>query len=94
MHIKVEQTNFSLLLGYEEAAAQGLLAGANAALLAQEKEAWCPHVLHLPQDGRHYLISDLDPAGLARRYRWWSWFHLAIFFAALTALPFLWHMDG
>ncbi|CAG0931702.1 MAG: hypothetical protein EFKGCFLK_02613 [Rhodocyclaceae bacterium] len=52
------------------------------------------HVLHLPQDGRHYLISDLDPAGLARRYRWWSWFHLAIFFAALTALPFLWHMDG
>jgi tRNA uridine 5-carboxymethylaminomethyl modification enzyme len=28
--------------GYEEAAAQGLLAGLNAALHAQEKESWCP----------------------------------------------------
>ena len=28
--------------GYEEAAAQGLLAGANAALLAQDKGAWSP----------------------------------------------------
>ncbi|MDP1634365.1 MAG: tRNA uridine-5-carboxymethylaminomethyl(34) synthesis enzyme MnmG, partial [Gallionellaceae bacterium] len=28
--------------GYEEAAAQGLLAGVNAALQAQEKETWCP----------------------------------------------------
>lgn len=28
--------------GYEEAAAQGLLAGLNAALAAQGKESWCP----------------------------------------------------
>ena len=28
--------------GYEEAAAQGIIAGLNAALKAQEKSAWCP----------------------------------------------------
>jgi hypothetical protein len=52
------------------------------------------HVMHLPADGRLYLISDLDPTGLARKYRWWSWVHLAIFFAALIALPILWRMEG
>lgn len=52
------------------------------------------HVMHLPQDGRLYLISDLEPTGLARKYRWWSWFHIAIFFAALVALPILWRMEG
>ncbi len=52
------------------------------------------HVLHLPEDGRLYLISDLAPDSLARRYRWWSWFHIAIFFGALVALPILWRMEG
>jgi hypothetical protein len=52
------------------------------------------HLMHLPQDGRLYLISDLEPGTLAKKYRWWSWFHIAIFFAALIALPILWRMEG
>jgi hypothetical protein len=52
------------------------------------------HVMHLPEDGRLYLISDLDPGKLASKYRWWSWFHIAIFFGALIALPILWRMEG
>lgn len=51
------------------------------------------HVMHLPQDGRHYIVSDLDPGKLASKYRWWSWFHIAIFFGALVALPFIWRMN-
>lgn len=51
------------------------------------------HVMHLPQDGRHYIISDLDPGRLASKYRWWSWFHIAVFFGALIALPFIWRMN-
>jgi hypothetical protein len=50
------------------------------------------HVMHLPEDGRLYLISDLDPGKLASKYRWWSWFHIAIFFGALIALPILWRL--
>lgn len=52
--------------GYEEAAAQGLLAGVNAALKLSEREAWTP--------GRHQaylgvLVDDLLTQGLTEPYR-------------------------
>ncbi|MGB1906197.1 MAG: tRNA uridine-5-carboxymethylaminomethyl(34) synthesis enzyme MnmG, partial [Spongiibacter sp.] len=52
--------------GYEEAAAQGLLAGANAALLAQEREAWCPR-----RDEAYIgvLVDDLITMGTKEPYR-------------------------
>lgn len=52
--------------GYEEAAAQGLLAGANAALYAQEKEGWCParHEAYLG-----VLVDDLITTGVTEPYR-------------------------
>ena len=52
--------------GYEEAAAQGLLAGANAALYAQEKESWCP-----ARDEAYLgvLVDDLITAGVTEPYR-------------------------
>ncbi len=52
--------------GYEEAAAQGLLAGLNAALLVQEKEAWCPR-----RDEAYLgvLVDDLITRGVTEPYR-------------------------
>ncbi|MCU7798971.1 MAG: tRNA uridine-5-carboxymethylaminomethyl(34) synthesis enzyme MnmG [gamma proteobacterium symbiont of Lucinoma myriamae] len=52
--------------GYEEAAAQGLIAGANASLQVQEKEAWSP--------GREeayigVMIDDLITQGTSEPYR-------------------------
>ena len=52
--------------GYEEAAAQGLLAGVNAALKIQEKDAW------LPQRNEAYLgvlVDDLVTSGVTEPYR-------------------------
>ncbi len=52
--------------GYEEAAAQGLLAGLNAALQVQEKEAWCP------KRNEAYLgvlVDDLITRGVSEPYR-------------------------
>jgi tRNA uridine 5-carboxymethylaminomethyl modification enzyme len=52
--------------GYEEAAAQGLLAGANAALAAQGKESWCP------KRSEAYigvLVDDLITRGAPEPYR-------------------------
>ena len=52
--------------GYEEAAAQGLLAGLNAGLYAQDKEAWCPG------RGEAYigvLVDDLITRGVQEPYR-------------------------
>ncbi|MDD4911691.1 MAG: tRNA uridine-5-carboxymethylaminomethyl(34) synthesis enzyme MnmG [Sideroxydans sp.] len=52
--------------GYEEAAAQGLLAGVNAALFAQEREAWCP------KRNEAYLgvmVDDLITRGAIEPYR-------------------------
>lgn len=52
--------------GYEEAAAQGLLAGANAALYVQGKESWCParNEAYLG-----VLVDDLITRGVSEPYR-------------------------
>ncbi|MFZ1766554.1 MAG: tRNA uridine-5-carboxymethylaminomethyl(34) synthesis enzyme MnmG, partial [Candidatus Nitrotoga sp.] len=52
--------------GYEEAAAQGLLAGINAALRALGKESWCPR-----RDEAYLgvLVDDLITRGVSEPYR-------------------------
>ena len=52
--------------GYEEAAAQGLLAGLNAALQVREQEAWCPR-----RDEAYLgvLVDDLITQGVSEPYR-------------------------
>jgi len=52
--------------GYEEAAAQGLLAGMNAALQTQDKEGWCPR-----RDEAYtgVLVDDLSTLGTKEPYR-------------------------
>ena len=52
--------------GYEEAGAQGLLAGVNAALRAQEKEAWTPR---RDQSYIGVLVDDLITMGTKEPYR-------------------------
>lgn len=52
--------------GYEEAAAQGLLAGLNAALKVQGKDGWCP-----ARDEAYLgvLVDDLITRGVSEPYR-------------------------
>ncbi|HKM14596.1 MAG TPA: tRNA uridine-5-carboxymethylaminomethyl(34) synthesis enzyme MnmG [Marinospirillum sp.] len=52
--------------GYEEAAAQGLLAGLNAARRTQEKDSWCPR-----RDEAYLgvLVDDLITLGTSEPYR-------------------------
>ncbi len=52
--------------GYEEAAAQGLLAGLNAARQAREQETWCPR-----RDEAYLgvLVDDLITRGVSEPYR-------------------------
>jgi len=52
--------------GYEEAAAQGLLAGINAGLRSQDKESWCPG-----RDEAYLgvLVDDLITRGVSEPYR-------------------------
>jgi tRNA uridine 5-carboxymethylaminomethyl modification enzyme len=52
--------------GYEEAAAQGLLAGINAALAAKELDSWCPR---RDQAYIGVLIDDLISLGTNEPYR-------------------------
>lgn len=42
------------------------------------------HVMHYPEDGRLYLISNMEPEKLARRYQWWAWAHLLVFFGGIA----------
>ncbi len=52
--------------GYEEAGAQGMLAGINAALRVQDKEAWCPR-----RDEAYLgvMVDDLITLGTKEPYR-------------------------
>src|SRR4030095_681070 len=52
--------------GYEEAAAQGLLAGLNAALSANERAAWCPR---RNEAYLGVLVDDLVTRGVSEPYR-------------------------
>lgn len=52
--------------GYEEAAAQGLMAGLNASLFSQEKEGWNPR---RDQAYMGVLIDDLSTLGTKEPYR-------------------------
>jgi len=52
--------------GYEEAGAQGLLAGMNAALQAQDKDGWCPR---RDQAYVGVLVDDLSTLGTKEPYR-------------------------
>ncbi|BCM26312.1 tRNA uridine-5-carboxymethylaminomethyl(34) synthesis enzyme MnmG [Methyloradius palustris] len=52
--------------GYEEAAAQGLLAGANAALYSKDAPSWCPS---RDQAYLGVLVDDLITTGVTEPYR-------------------------
>jgi tRNA uridine 5-carboxymethylaminomethyl modification enzyme len=52
--------------GYEEAAAQGLLGGINAALFVQEREPWCPR---RNEAYLGVLVDDLVTRGVSEPYR-------------------------
>ncbi|AYH42339.1 hypothetical protein [Azoarcus sp. DN11] len=47
------------------------------------------HVVRKPASKSLFLISDLDPDRLAARYRWWSAYHVAVFFACAAAASWL-----
>jgi hypothetical protein len=44
------------------------------------------HIISRPRNGKLFLVSNLDEHKLARRYLFWSWAHLAIFFGALGGI--------
>jgi hypothetical protein len=44
------------------------------------------HVMRKPSSNRMYLISNLSPHQLKRKYQLWGAFHLSVFFAGLAAV--------
>lgn len=48
------------------------------------------HILRKPADGRLFLLSNLSPRALSKRYGFWAWLHLGFLFAAVVAVIYLW----
>lgn len=44
--------------------------------------------LRKPADGRLFLLSNLDPDKLTRKYYAWAWIHLAVFFGGVVGALF------
>ena len=44
------------------------------------------HIIGQPRNGKLFLISNLTPEKLSRRYLLWAWAHLVIFFGALGGI--------
>jgi len=57
--------------------------------LTQARSEPDTNYLMRPDDGRLFLISNLSPDKLARRYSIWTWAHLAIFFGALAGMAWV-----
>ena len=47
------------------------------------------HIMCRPRDGRLFLISNITPEKLSRRYLLWAWMHLIIFFGALGGISWV-----
>ena len=47
------------------------------------------NMLHQPRDGRLFLISNVSPEKLQRRYSLWAWMHLAVCIGAVAATAWL-----
>ena len=47
------------------------------------------HTLCRPANGQLYLLANVDPEKITRRYLWWSAFHLIVFFGAIVAVPWV-----
>jgi len=52
------------------------------------------HILRKPADGRLFLLANLAPQRLARRYALWSWLHLGFMFVAIVALIYVVTLGG
>ncbi len=64
---------------------QGAVTAAEREVDAQHREMRLQpglHMMRAPGDGRPFLLSHRDPDDLGQRYKWWAWFHLAVFVAA------------
>jgi len=57
--------------------------------LAHERAEPDVHHLMQPNDGRLFLLSNLSPEKLAKRFVLWTWLHLIIFFGALGGIAWL-----
>lgn len=52
------------------------------------------NIICQPRDGKLFLISNLDQDRLSRRYLFWNWAHLAIFFGALGGIGWVLQSPG
>lgn len=42
------------------------------------------HLIRAPEDGRPFILANVDPARLARRYLYWTWVHAVAFVVTLV----------
>lgn len=55
----------------------------------EQQRAPGTHVMDGAKAGQLFLITNIPPEELARRYRWAAWLHLSFWLVTLTGLHFV-----
>jgi hypothetical protein len=89
LHARFDLDNNGVLDMREWALARAAAKREVSKMMRAAQETSDTHIISKPDDGKLFLVSNMLPEKLSRRYLYWSWAHIVLFVAALGGAGWL-----